>query len=252
MRRLMLNLTVCGAAMLVFTGVPAFAQPMANDREVQASGGFFHAQGSGDGSVNGTVGFGYYLTNPAWQVGAQQGLSYQFIDHGPNVWTATTTPYVNYHFLNLFQNPGIVPYAGGFVGAVWNDEDITGTVGPTAGVKFFLSDQVFLVTQYRYEWFFDDLSLGGVGDNSSDGNHVGTIGLGFVWGGDERVTSAAYQQRLNQTVERATKQVENAAARADNAAKSAALAAEKTDAAARRMEGVAAEAEHEHNRRLRK
>ncbi|MGB5707009.1 MAG: hypothetical protein WBM41_09255 [Arenicellales bacterium] len=53
----------------------------------------------------------------------------------------------------------------------------------------YLNDSTFLITRYRYEWFFDDLNLGSlneiedrietVADNRSDGNHVFTVGLGF-------------------------------------------------------------------------
>jgi hypothetical protein len=35
-----------------------------------------------------------------------------------------------------------------------------------------------------FEWFFDE--VGDVDDEASDGNHVGTVGIGFAWGGVDR------------------------------------------------------------------
>ena len=54
-------------------------------------------------------------------------------------------------------------------------------MGPLAGLKFFVTDATFVQTAYRYEWFFD--SLDQAGDHSNDGNHVVSIGIGYVWGG---------------------------------------------------------------------
>ena len=95
-------------------------------------------------------------------------------------WAATTAPFVRYHFLGLSENR-IVPFLGAFLGAVWNDNDITGTLGPEAGIKFFVTEQAFIQTRYRYAWFFDDFESA---DNQSDnGNHVISVGIGYFWGG---------------------------------------------------------------------
>lgn len=74
-----------------------------------------------------------------------------------------------------------MPYLGIFGGVVWNDRDVTGTMGPAAGVKLFVSDQTFVNIGYRYEWFFN--SFEAARDNRTHGNHVVNIGLGFVWAG---------------------------------------------------------------------
>lgn len=219
-------------------GSTALAQPTPHDKELQASAGFFHAQGSDSGSVNGDIGFGYFLGDPHWEIGLRQGFSYSFIEDSSDVWTATTIPFVNYHLLGLFESDRVVPFIGTFVGAIWNDEDITGTLGPDAGVKFFVNDSTFLTMRYRYEWFFNDLSLGDIGDNSSKGNHVGTIGLGFVWGGSERPVAAKSVALLDQ-VDTGVKKAENAAALAENSAQSAEGAARKAAAAANRSENAA-------------
>jgi hypothetical protein len=155
------------------------AQPVAGDNEVEVSGGFFHAQGSDTGALNADLHYGYYLTK-GWELGLRQALNYNFIDHHRDVWTATTTPFLRYNF--PFDK--IVPYLGANLGLVWNDRDVTGTVGPDAGLKVFLNSQTYFTAGYRYEFFFDRIRE--VGDNSSRGNHVVSIGLGYAWGGAER------------------------------------------------------------------
>ena len=159
---------------------PSHSGPVAGDNEIEAAAGLFHAQGSDTGALTADLGYGYYLT-PGWQIGLRQAVNYSFIDDARDAWFATTTPFINYHF-RLTEN--ILPFLGGFIGAVWNDRDATGTLGPNVGIKFFLADQTFLGIRYRYEWFFD--SLRGVGRNADNGNHVFNIGIGFVWGGTRK------------------------------------------------------------------
>src|ERR671922_1754539 len=88
------------------------------------------------------------------------------------------------HFIYNFNLGRFVPFLGLADGVVWNDRDVTGTLGPQAGVKIFLADQTYLGLRYRYEWFFH--SVKGVGDAADHGNHVGTIGIGFLWGGSRK------------------------------------------------------------------
>lgn len=97
------------------------------------------------------------------------------------MWNAVTSPLLNYHFVGdspLAVNKNVVPYLGGFVGAVWNDEDFTGTVGPQAGVKLYVTPSTFVAANYRYEWFFDEV---GDANDTQDANHVVTVGLGYNW-----------------------------------------------------------------------
>jgi hypothetical protein len=153
------------------------AAPRDGANEVQVSGGFFHAQDSDTGNLTIDLSYGYNLT-PGWQVGFRQALNSIFVEDGSDQWSATTTPFINYHFR---VTDIIVPYLGAFIGAVWNDRDITGTLGPQVGVKFFVHEQTFLNLGYRYEWFWDKFERI---DNSADnGNHIFNIGVGFQWGG---------------------------------------------------------------------
>jgi hypothetical protein len=170
-------ITILALVILLLWLPPLHAQPQTGDHEIEAAGGLFHQQGADTGALNLDLSYGYYLT-PGWELGLRQSLNYNFIDDGSDVWTATTTPFLNYNFR---LTPRILPFLGGFIGVVWNDRDVTGTVGPNAGVKIFLADQVYFTARYRYEIFFNKIEA--IGDNESDGNHVVNFGLGFVWGG---------------------------------------------------------------------
>ena len=161
----------------VLSDGPVIAASTDGASEAQVSAGFFHAQGSDSGSLNLDLSYGYYLT-PGWQLGIRQALNYNFIDDSRDFWLASTTPFINYHF---HLTDIIVPYLGGFMGLVWNDRDVTGTIGPQTGVKFFVHDRTFLNVGYRYELFFNRIEA--IDNNSSRGNHVVNLGVGFTWGG---------------------------------------------------------------------
>jgi hypothetical protein len=160
---------------------PALAGPAANDNELLLNAGFFHAQDSDFSNVNLDLSLGRFLNNPAWQIGLLQGLNWNIVDDAEDPWAATTAPFVRYHFLGPSQTNRIIPFLGAFFGAVWNDNDITGTLGPEAGLKFFVTEQAFIQTRYRYEWFFDEFES--ADDQSDNGNHVISVGIGYVWGG---------------------------------------------------------------------
>ncbi|MCB0358773.1 MAG: outer membrane beta-barrel protein [Bdellovibrionales bacterium] len=164
----------------------ATAQPRPFSHEVEGSAGFFHAQDADTGTINADVSYGYYLGDQAWQVGIEQGLDWKIVDDQEDVWTASTVPFLNYHFLTDDPSNTVIPFIGVFGGAIYNDDDGTGTIGPRAGVKIFVSDNTFVGAKYRYEWFFDDLDLDNISDESSEGNHVVAISLGYNWGGEGR------------------------------------------------------------------
>jgi len=160
----------------------ANAQPTSGDQEVQAAASVFRPLGQRGGNFNADLSYGFYLDNPAWQVGIRQGYNHIYSRDRSDVWTGTTVPFLNYHFMGMDR---FVPFLGGFVGAVYNDRDITGTVGPQLGVKAFMGTNTFVNIQYRYEWFFDNLRTRDIRDTSG-ANHIGNVGLGYVWGGSRR------------------------------------------------------------------
>ena len=162
-------------SLLILFSTPISAAPVGGNSEIEGAAGFFHAQDSDSGALSADVSYGYYLT-PGWEIGFRQALNYNFVDDARDAWVATTTPFLNYNF-QLTER--VIPFLGAFIGAAWNDRDATGTLGPNAGVKFFLSDQTYLGLKYRYEWFFNSLKR--AGRNADNGNHVFNLGIGFVW-----------------------------------------------------------------------
>jgi hypothetical protein len=170
------RVAACVVVLMVIGLRPVYAGPLAGDNEIQVSAGFFHAQNSDTGNLNADISYGYYLS-PGWELGLRQALNYNFVDRGSDSWQATTTPFILYNFR---VSEILVPYLGISGGAVWNDRDVTGTMGPNAGLKLFIASQTFINLGYRYEWFFS--SFEAARDNRSRGNHVANIGLGFVWG----------------------------------------------------------------------
>jgi hypothetical protein len=147
------------------------------DSEIQVSGSFFNAQDSGTGTLAAEATYGYYITQ-ALEIGITQGFGVSFIEGASNPWSARTIPLVQYY---LWSTHNFQPFLGGFIGAVYNSDDFTGTIGPAAGFRYFVNESTFLLARYRYEWFFTDFNVGGVFEDTTRGNHVVTIGLGFVW-----------------------------------------------------------------------
>lgn len=163
------------------TAVPAgrvnAAQSMGNG-EVMVSGSYTHATGSKVGAAAADLSYGYFMM-PALQLGVRQTLSYNFIDDAKDTWLATTAPFANYHFRGLSINDNFQPFVGAFAGAAYNDKRGSGMIGPQAGIKMFVRDKTFVSTQYRYEWYWNNMRFGDMTDTTR-GNNVVTIGLGFL------------------------------------------------------------------------
>lgn len=173
-------------AILPFVAARANAQPVGGANEVSGAASFFRPLGTGAGTFNLDAAYGKYFDDPRWQWGIRQSYTLNHDDDTRDVWNAVTAPFINYQFLGedivgVGKPTALVPYLGGFVGAVWNDEDFTGTVGPQAGVKAWFTRSSFVGVQYRYEWFFDEIEQA---DEFQDSNHVVTIGFGYSWNGD--------------------------------------------------------------------
>jgi outer membrane protein W len=166
--------------LLAVSGITVQAAQSKGDSVLQLGGGFIHSQGADVGTLNLDIGYGYFVSHN-WEVGLMQTLGYSFIDGADNQWIASTIPYVNYHFRGLTQNDTFQPFIGAFIGASYNEDDVTGTLGPQIGFRSFVNDSTFISVKYRYEWFFDELTFDDIDDTKSDGNHVITLGLGFVF-----------------------------------------------------------------------
>lgn len=166
--------------LLIFGVSSASALPQESDQEVLLGGSFFRPIGSGGGTFNMDARYGYFLSDE-FQVGLRQSYTLNHNDDDPDTWNAVTSPYGIYHFYMDNGSGGrspLVPYAGAFLGAVWNDDDLTGTVGPQAGVKYYLTDSTFLNAEYRYEWFFEEFRDA---NEVQDANHVALLGIGYNW-----------------------------------------------------------------------
>lgn len=157
-----------------------YAAQKKGDSDLQLAGSLFHSQGADYGTLAMDIGYGYYATDNV-EVGLLQTVGYIFLEDADDVWTASTIPYVRYYFRGLSVNDTFQPFVGAFIGASYNEDDITGTMGPQVGFKSFINDSTYIVAKYRYEWFFEELSINEVDDTSSDGNHVVTLGVGFVF-----------------------------------------------------------------------
>lgn len=169
----LIHLAVLAGFLSVFASL-TYAQPRENDKEILFSGSFFRPIGSGAGQFNADARYGYFVS-PMLEVGIRQSYTLNHNDDSPDVWNAVTAPGARFHF-----NSGgpLVPYLGAFVGAVWNDDDFTGTVGPETGLKYYITDDVFLNAEYRYEWFFEEIRDA---DEVQDANHVVAMGIGYNW-----------------------------------------------------------------------
>ncbi|MDH3317465.1 MAG: hypothetical protein OER43_17075 [Gammaproteobacteria bacterium] len=153
----------------------------AGDKEFQISGGFFQNQGDAwTGTASGQVSLGYYFS-PKWQVGARQLGSYSLNNDIEDVWTASTTAFVHRYFWVDKDDGRLQPFLGAFAGLAYSDVDVTGTAGPTLGVRYFVNNTTFLVTQYRYEFYFSELDAGDETDDFTDGTHTLTVGFGVIW-----------------------------------------------------------------------
>lgn len=154
------------------------AQPQTGNSELQLNASLFAPQGSSDLSTSVAASYGMFLSDEL-EVGVRQGYSGLFPSKQSSFWLASTTPFVDYHFRGLFEDDKVLPYVGAFLGAVWNDRDVTGTLGPNAGVKMFVNNSTFVNFNYRYEWFFDKFK--NATSDRTDGNHIGQVGIGFLW-----------------------------------------------------------------------
>ena len=170
------------AAFMMTTAISSSVQAAQDqgDSSFELGGSFFHAQGAEVGTLNLDLSYGHFFSE-SLEVGLIQSLGYSIIDDADDEWIASTIPFINYHFLGLSDNNTFQPFVGAFIGASYNEDDITGTIGPQIGFRSYITDKTYISVKYRYEWFFDDLEINEIEDESSDGNHVVTLGVGFLF-----------------------------------------------------------------------
>ncbi len=169
------------AAFLMTTAMTDSVQAVQQkgDSALQLGGSFFHAQDADVGTLNLDLSYSRFIKE-IFEIGVIQSVGYSFIDDADDQWTASTIPFFNYHFLGM-SDSAFQPFVGAFIGASYNEDDATGTLGPQIGFNSFVSENTFIAVKYRYEWFFEELDYGDIEDESSDGNHVVTLGVGFLF-----------------------------------------------------------------------
>jgi hypothetical protein len=149
--------------------------------DIQFSGGAQLAEGDANtGTAEGEIAYGYFIT-PKWQLGIRQLLSYGLNDPAEDVWTGSSSGSIKYFFRGDDNDEKLQPFAGIFLGLSYSDVDATGSTGPVAGIRYFISDETFLLMQYQFEYYFDKLDAGAETDDFNTGNHYITIGLGLRW-----------------------------------------------------------------------
>ncbi|MCO6432435.1 MAG: hypothetical protein J5J00_16400 [Deltaproteobacteria bacterium] len=170
---------VLSLATLAILPVLAAAQPKEGDQEIGLAASYYHPLGTGRGLFNFDAAYGFFPSDEL-EIGLRQSFTYSQSAEVKDVWNAVTAPFALYHFSDLgwAGDNALVPYLGGFIGAVWNEDDFTGTMGPDAGLKLYLSETTFLNAGYRYEWFFEEI---GEANETQDANHVALIGIGYNW-----------------------------------------------------------------------
>lgn len=171
------NITLYCTLFFLFYLSNAVALPTEGTKEATLTGGFNRDIGSGTGNLNINGELGYYI-DPMIEVGIRQGFFYTLQEDASDIWRASTAPFFDYHFRDCSESQIIVPFAGLFVGAVWNESDFTGYTGPDLGIKAYVNKSTFFTARYNYEWFFDELD-----ENQNDINsaHIITVGLGYNW-----------------------------------------------------------------------
>ena len=127
---------------------------------------------AGSVEVNGSLG---YVLDPNWEVSLRQSIGY--VDTGgDNAYNASTKVGLDYHFdAGRWQ-----PFVGAQLGFHYGDQfRDTWSMGPEAGVKYFMSDNAFVYGQIGYDWFLRN--AGDAAGNFNDGQFVYGVGIGFRW-----------------------------------------------------------------------
>lgn len=152
-----------------------FTGPRAGDHEATLSGTGTNDNDFEDGSFGVTGGYGYYWTDNV-QLGVRQSVNW--VNSGDsNSVNGSTRFAIDY----LFNAGGrLRPFIGANIGAIYggNVTD-TGTIGPEAGLKYFVNNTTFVLAQTEYRYHFD--SGDDIADDFDDGSFVHTLGLGFTF-----------------------------------------------------------------------
>ncbi len=148
----------------------------AGDSEITLSGTGTSNNDFDAGGFGVTGSYGYYFT-PAFEGGVRQSFNWSGAHNSDDSWSGSTRLFADYHSLTTQR---FRPFVGLNLGMIYGDNvSTTGTIGPEAGVKYFVNDTTFILAMAEYQWFFNDSD--DVSDNFNDGAFQYTVGLGFVF-----------------------------------------------------------------------
>ncbi|WOI22570.1 OmpA family protein [Nonlabens ulvanivorans] len=127
---------------------------------------------------DGIVATGAFSVNKIDKIGdtSIDDISYYSLDAG-----------LEYNFRNLIKEDGVIaPFVGVGGGYVWLDENGFGTFNGTAGIDFYISDNIAFNLQTTYKHAFEDA-------NPKHFQH--TAGLKFTWGGTDTDGDGIYDDK---------------------------------------------------------
>jgi len=166
---------------LVLSGIDSSMAAETRDHEIQVTGGLFMADGTAaTGTAQLDIEYGWMFAQN-WQGGIRLMASYELNDPIEDIWTASTTGFINYIFWANDPNHKWKPFVGGILGMGYSDVDNQGIVGPAFGLRYDFNDAVSFIAQYHYERYFSELKAGAETTDMNSGNSVMTMGLGYRW-----------------------------------------------------------------------
>ena len=172
-------LTSVLALALLATATPVFAQPpgvlgpQQGSWEMTLAAGARNDRDFDRGRVDVDVMLGNYVTRNLL-LGVRQDVGW---DGGTNVadtWVASTRAIADWHFDLGEWRPFVGVNFGYRYGDLVRD---TWTLGPQAGLKWYLQDHAFVFGRVEYETFFR--SGRNIDDGFRSGNFIYTIGIGL-------------------------------------------------------------------------
>ncbi len=166
----------CLFALALASASSTFAQPQAGDWEFTLGGGGASDQDfeRGNAGVNGSIGYFY---NPNFEIALRQSVDFDALTSDEE-WAGSTMLAADWHF--VFDSK-FVPFIGISTGATYTEDDMSWSVGPELGFKYYVHERTFVFLSAEYRWFFDELEH--IDDNSDDGSFAFLVGVGFTIGG---------------------------------------------------------------------
>jgi hypothetical protein len=171
MSRTMLVLPVL--ALLLIPAARSHAQPQMGDWELTLTGSGNASRNVDAGSFATSLGIGHFVTDDI-SISLRQQVTYANFNVGTD-WLFHTRVAADYHFdLDRWQ-----PFVGAGVGYVYgNAATDSFTIGPEAGLKYYLTNRAFAYGMLEYQWH---ARSGGEINGFRRGNWLYSIGLGVNW-----------------------------------------------------------------------